>query len=194
LDTPTFVNCPKVWSLSSPDTLAGQSCPCPDLRSSRGRFHARYHLSPCEGEGIRDMPAEMPQTRTSLVSELRVSTPAAGFFAASFLHRTSRAPDPHVHSGIEDRGRRIAANPDIPGQPAAAISVPTSPHDTTTSLHCWLPRCRATWSLSDSLPTGPQAWSGPAYTADDAPVEGELISSFPLLFCARVRPESDRRS
>ena len=85
------------------------------------------------------MPAEMPQTRTSLVSELRVSTPAAGFFAASFLHRTSRAPDPHVHSGIEDRGRRIAANPDIPGQPAAAISVPTSPHDTTTSLHCWLP-------------------------------------------------------
>ena len=30
------------------------------------------------------------------------SVPAGGFVAAAFLHRTSRAPDPHLHSGIGD--------------------------------------------------------------------------------------------
>ena len=37
--------------------------------------------------------------------EAAVSIPAGGFVAAAFLHRTSRAPDPHLHSGIGDRAR-----------------------------------------------------------------------------------------
>ena len=32
--------------------------------------------------------------------ERQVSVPATGFVAAAFLHRTSRAPDPHLHSHV----------------------------------------------------------------------------------------------